>query len=102
MFADGEPDGLRVAVGGEDFFIKLLAASLYHRFDLLDMAGFDGVGNVQVVFHVPAQVFLFLLGEGESDAGFGFKLGLAWALQREADRILPVGRAVLAYAECGA
>ena len=68
--------------------------------DLLDLHFFERLRPHQIVFHVPAQFFLFLRRERELDAGVGLKVCLIGTLEREGDGVLPCVERLLTDVEC--
>lgn len=61
--------------------------------------GLDRLGVLEIVLQVPAQVRLFLVGEGEGDGRLRLLVRLAGALQPQFNRKAPVDRGPLADAE---
>ena len=60
LFPHGEPDGLRIHVGGQDLGVQLLAPLPHPLFDLFDLHRLGRIRAQQVVFQVPAQLLLFV------------------------------------------
>ena len=102
VVADRKPNGLRVAIGGEDLRVKLFAARLHLLLDLLDSDSFDHDGVLEIIFEIPADVFLLLLGELQTHhVCLGFQIRLAVPPQRESDGVVAISRSGLTNMQCG-
>jgi len=47
------------------------------------------VGLLEIVFEIPAEVFLFVRGEGELDSGLGLKVRGGMTLEGQCNGVFP-------------
>ena len=90
IIPDAGPEILCVVIGPQDFPVKFLAALLHEGFDLLDLDFLNGFGPLEVVFEVPAELFLLLRGEGELNFCLSSEFCLVRSLQDKLDTVFVI------------